>query len=31
MSDDKGRFVWYELLTTDMPAAKAFYGWSSAG
>jgi uncharacterized protein len=26
MSDDDGRFVWYELLTTDMPAANAFYG-----
>lgn len=26
MSDDRGRFVWYELLTTNMPAAKAFYG-----
>src|SRR5260370_16361545 len=21
-----GRFVWYELLTTDIAAAKAFYG-----
>jgi len=26
MSSDGGRFVWYELLTTNMPAAKAFYG-----
>jgi predicted enzyme related to lactoylglutathione lyase len=26
MSDDHGRFVWYELMTTDVPAAKAFYG-----
>jgi predicted enzyme related to lactoylglutathione lyase len=29
--DDRGRFVWYELMTTDMAAAKAFYshvaGW----
>src|ERR1700720_2758938 len=28
-----GRFVWYELMTTDMAAAKAFYanvvGWSA--
>ena len=22
----KGRFVWYELMTTDLPAARAFYG-----
>jgi predicted enzyme related to lactoylglutathione lyase len=32
MDDDHGRFVWYELMTTDMAAAKAFYadvvGWS---
>jgi uncharacterized protein len=30
--DSQGRFVWYELATTDMEAAKAFYssvvGWS---
>ena len=26
MSDATGRFVWYELLTTDPEAAKAFYG-----
>jgi predicted enzyme related to lactoylglutathione lyase len=26
MSDDNGRFVWYELLTTNMPAARTFYG-----
>jgi predicted enzyme related to lactoylglutathione lyase len=30
--DQLGRFVWYELLTTDMPAAAAFYadvvGWA---
>jgi uncharacterized protein len=24
--DHHGRFVWYELLTTDMASAKAFYG-----
>ncbi|MEK9279258.1 VOC family protein [Bradyrhizobium sp. ISRA442] len=24
--DQLGRFAWYELLTTDMPAAAAFYG-----
>ena len=28
-----GRFVWYELMTTDMAAAKAFYakvvGWGT--
>src|SRR6266478_6084848 len=24
--DHYGRFVWYELLTTDIAAAKAFYG-----
>jgi predicted enzyme related to lactoylglutathione lyase len=30
--DDHGRFAWYELLTTDVTAAKAFYshvtGWA---
>lgn len=26
MSDDHGRFIWYELLTTDTEAAKRFYG-----
>ena len=26
MSDFQGRFVWYELMTTDTEAAKAFYG-----
>jgi predicted enzyme related to lactoylglutathione lyase len=26
MGDQHGRFAWYELLTNDMPAAKAFYG-----
>ncbi len=26
MSDRHGRFAWYELLTTDMAAAKDFYG-----
>ena len=34
MADLHGRFVWYELMTTDMEAAKAFYskvvGWGSA-
>ncbi len=33
MSDDQGRFVWYELMTTDMKAAGDFYksvvGWST--
>jgi uncharacterized protein len=33
MSDSHGHFVWYELLTTDMAAAKAFYakvvGWNA--
>jgi predicted enzyme related to lactoylglutathione lyase len=33
MADSHGRFVWYELTTTDMPAAAAFYaavvGWST--
>ncbi|WP_246774029.1 VOC family protein [Bradyrhizobium diazoefficiens] len=32
MADQRGRFVWYELLTTDMPSAAAFYadvvGWA---
>jgi hypothetical protein len=26
MIDSQGRFVWYELMTTDMEAARAFYG-----
>ena len=26
MSDDHGRFIWYELITTDPTAAKSFYG-----
>jgi uncharacterized protein len=26
LSGSHGRFVWYELLTTDMAAARAFYG-----
>jgi predicted enzyme related to lactoylglutathione lyase len=26
MSDSNGRFVWYELMTTDLAAARAFYG-----
>ena len=33
MVDSHGRFVWYELMTTDMEAAKAFYtkvvGWGT--
>lgn len=33
MIDSQGRFVWYELMTTDMEAAKAFYaevvGWGT--
>jgi uncharacterized protein len=33
MSDSHGKFVWYELLTTDTAAAEAFYrgamGWSA--
>ena len=32
MADQLGRFAWYELLTTDMPSAAAFYaevvGWA---
>ena len=26
MSDSKGNFVWYELVTSNMAAAEAFYG-----
>jgi hypothetical protein len=26
LTDHHGRFVWYELLTTDIAAARAFYG-----
>ena len=33
MADSHGRFVWYELMMTDMEAAKAFYaevvGWGT--
>ena len=33
MADSHGRFLWYELMTTDMEAAKAFYtkvvGWDT--
>jgi predicted enzyme related to lactoylglutathione lyase len=33
MSDDHGRFIWYELMTPDVEAAKRFYhevvGWSA--
>jgi uncharacterized protein len=33
MVDDAGRFAWYELMTTDIASAKAFYGkvvgWNS--
>lgn len=32
MADDRGNFIWYELMTTDPAAAKAFYdsviGWN---
>jgi predicted enzyme related to lactoylglutathione lyase len=35
MSDSVGRFIWYELMTTDPDAAGAFYGsvigWTIAG
>ncbi len=35
MVNSHGRFVWYELMTTDIEAAKVFYadvmGWGSAG
>lgn len=34
MSDYRGRFLWYELMTSDVEAAKGFYpgitGWSTA-
>jgi len=26
MVNSHGRFVWYELMTTDIETAKAFYG-----
>ena len=33
MSSSHGRFIWYELTTTDVEAAKAFYtkvmGWGT--
>ena len=33
MANDHGRFVWYELITTDTECAKAFYpnvlGWGT--
>jgi hypothetical protein len=33
MGNSHGRFVWYELMTTDMKAAKLFYanvvGWGA--
>ena len=33
MSSSLGKFVWYELMTTDAPAAEAFYksvvGWGA--
>jgi uncharacterized protein len=33
MADHHGRFIWYELMTTDVAAAKAFYagllGWGA--
>ena len=35
MSSSTGRFVWYDLMTTDIAAAKAFYtkviGWGTQG
>src|SRR6202453_4230465 len=35
LANSHGRFVWYELMTTDMEAAKAFYanvvGWGTRG
>jgi predicted enzyme related to lactoylglutathione lyase len=34
MSDDHGRFIWYELMTPDLEAAKRFYhavvGWTAS-
>ena len=34
MADDRGRFVWYELLTADPKAAVDFYtgvvGWGTS-
>ena len=31
MNQNHGKFVWYDLMTTDVPAAEAFYknvvGW----
>jgi predicted enzyme related to lactoylglutathione lyase len=33
MTSDQGRFIWYELMTPDVPAAKRFYsevvGWTA--
>ena len=26
MTSDQGRFIWYELMTPDVAAAKRFYG-----
>ena len=35
MADDRGAFIWYELMTPDAAAAKAFYdavvGWDIDG
>ena len=35
MVNSHGRFVWYELMTTDVKLAKAFYasvmGWGARG
>ena len=31
MANIHGRFVWYELMTTDTQAAKNFYGKVVAG
>lgn len=34
MSDHRGKFIWYDVMTTDMTAAEAFYtavvGWKAA-
>jgi uncharacterized protein len=34
MTSPQGRFIWYDILTTDVPAAKSFYcavtGWNAA-
>ena len=34
MSEDHGRFIWYELMTPDQAGSEAFYtkvvGWTAA-